>query len=158
MLVTAPKPDTIAETSFFARRLTELHITVRAVIVHGEVPQALRDNVVALEGKVLTSTALHDAAWATLSAVNDTFRGASLDVYRGQGDEGVIVTLTALDGTPGGRQRGALGVVGDRFVPYAYGLGGSYEGSLAALCDAAVAAPAGVRSWLHAAAVLTGPD
>lgn len=34
VLVTAPKPDTIIETSFFAARLTELHITVRAVIVN----------------------------------------------------------------------------------------------------------------------------
>ena len=34
VLVTAPKPETIAETSFFASRLTELHITVRAVIVN----------------------------------------------------------------------------------------------------------------------------
>lgn len=34
VLITAPKPETIAETSFFASRLTELDLTVRAVIVN----------------------------------------------------------------------------------------------------------------------------
>ena len=77
-----------------------------------KIPPALRTQARALVGKSLTGTSLDELVWATIFAARKELRGASLDVHRGPGGEGVVVTLNTLDGLPGGWSISSLGVVG----------------------------------------------
>ena len=140
-----------------------LSFTVRKVLVNGTPPQALLEKVAALEGRMLTSGALRDAVSATLAAVgSDACRGASLDLDRGVDDIGAVVTLTALDGVPGGWTASVAATVGGRAVPTTYGQNSIYppriDPSIAAICDAALVAPLGERARLHAVAVQVNPN
>ncbi len=140
-----------------------LSFTVRKVIVNGAPPQALREKVAALEGRMLTSGALRDAVVATFEAVgSDACRGASLDLDRGADDIGAVVTLTALDGVPGMWTRDVAATVGGRAVPSTSHQGVSCAARddpwIAAVCDATLVAPLGERARLHAVAVQVNPN
>jgi len=127
---------------------------VRAVRLPSDAPPALAEKLNALVGAPLTSAALRDVVSATLQSAGDAFPGASLDVYRGPDNEGVVITLTRLPGSTGGWAAGVSAAVGEKYVG---GAGGGWslrapreDPSLAAVCDDALAAAPGVRSWVHA--------
>lgn len=95
-----------------------MSFTIRKAIVNGTPPEALREKVAALEGRLVKSRALPDAVVATFGAVGSgACRGTSLDLDRGVDEVGAVVALTALDGVPGMWPTDVAATAGGRVVP-----------------------------------------
>ncbi len=148
--------ETVAGRMAF--RVSEMHC-----LFGKELPQAIRAQVQSLQrGEQLTAAALRDLVAATVANVPGALSGASLDVYRGPGEDGVVISLTWLDGTGDGWETSALAAVGGRYVGGAFGSWSAEapgeDPELAEMCERALAAPPGVWSWVHVRVVRKSPE